>query len=92
MARSEDFQSGADSVRSPQFTSIQQQHSANFRAMSVLDTPSVIPNQNGIGAQDLQRKIMGVRDSGSGRAQSTSDSQVWLTNPETATRKDKRDG
>ncbi len=92
MARSVDFQSGADSVRSPQFKSVQQQHGVNFRAMSVLDTPAVIPNQNGIGAQDLQRKIMGVRDSGSGRSQSTSDSQIWLTNPDTAHRKDQSNG
>ena len=87
MARSKDFADGAERVRQPQFKSIQQQHNANFRALSVLDTPSVIPNQNGMGEQDLQRRIMGNRSSSSGRSQSTFDRQIWLTNPDTAPRK-----
>lgn len=92
MARSEEFQSGADSVRSPQFSSVQQQGNRNFRALSVLDTPNVIPNQNGMGASDLQRKIMGQRSSASGSTKSTQDSQIWLTSPETAHRKDQSNG
>lgn len=87
MARTEEFTSGADAVRQPQFSSVQQQHARNFQAMSVLDTPNVIPNQNGIGAPDLQRKIMGSRSSFSGSAQSTFDKSIWLTNPDTANRK-----
>jgi hypothetical protein len=82
MARSEDFQSGADSVRQPQFESIQQQGNRNFRAMSVLDTPSVIPNQNGMGTGDLQRRMIGFRDSATGRSESTYDKQIWLSHPE----------
>lgn len=78
MTRSEDFEGGAASVREPQFKSVQQQSNVNFRAMSVLDTPLVIPNQNGLGENDLQRKIMGRTESTSGRSQGTFDQQLWL--------------
>jgi hypothetical protein len=81
MARSEEFTSGADSVRQPQFQSVQQQHNRNFRAMSVLDTPAVIPNQNGMGSSDLQRRMIGFRDSATGRSESTYDKQIWLSHP-----------
>ncbi len=78
MARSEDFAGGAASVREPQFKSVQQQSNANFRALSVLDTPSVIPNQNGMGANDLERRKMGRTDSVAGRSPETYSQQMWL--------------
>lgn len=78
MARSVDFQGGADEVRQPQFRSVQQQHNANFRALSVLDTPAVIPNQNGLGAADWERRKMGRVESTLGRATETFDRQLWL--------------
>jgi hypothetical protein len=81
MARTEDFQGGADSVRQPQYQTVQSQHNRNFQAMSVLDTPGVIPNQNGMGQNDLRRRIMGFRDSISGTAESTFDKRLWLSNP-----------
>lgn len=84
MARTEDFQDGAARVREPQFKSVQQQHNGNFRAMSVLDVPGSIPNQNGLGREDLQRRIMGYQDTVSGRSQSTFDQELWLHNPESA--------
>lgn len=86
MTRSEDFQGGADGAREPQFKSVQTQHNANFRGMSVLDTPNVIPNQNGLGTADLQRRIMGFHESISGRSEGTFDKQIWLRTPETAQR------
>lgn len=78
MTRSEDFADGADSVRQPQFRSVQQQSNANFRALSVLDTPLVVPNQNGMGSNDLERKMMGRSESPSGRSQETFNQQLWL--------------
>lgn len=94
MARSEDFVDGAERVRQPQFTSIQQQHNANFRAMSVLDTPYAIPNQNGMGQADLQRRMIGFRESATGRSDSTYDKGIWLSHPDTSprTRKKEDDG
>lgn len=86
MARSDEFADGAERVRQPQFRSIQQQHNANFRAMSVLDTPSVIPNQNGMGVGDLERRKIGFRDSATGRSESTYDKQIWLSHPDTTPR------
>lgn len=82
MARSEDFAGGAEEVRQPQFRSVQQQHNANFHALSVLDLPSSLPNQNGMGQQDLQRRMMGFTESVSGRATSTFDKQLWMHNSE----------
>jgi hypothetical protein len=90
MARSEDFAGGAEEVRQPQFQSVQQQHNRNFRAMSVLDTPSVIPNQNGMGTSDLQRRMIGFRDSATGRSESTYDKQIWLSHPDETPRNDAR--
>lgn len=86
MTRSEDFVDGAERVRQPQFQSVQQQHNRNFQAMSVLDTPSVIPNQNGMGTGDLQRRMIGFRDSATGRSESTYDKQIWLTHRESSQR------
>jgi hypothetical protein len=91
MARTEEFNGGADSVRQPRFTSVQQQHNANFRAMSVLDTPSVIPNQNGMGTGDLQRRMIGFRESATGRSESTYDKQIWLSHPDSAPRSRKKE-
>jgi hypothetical protein len=92
MTRSEDFADGAERVRQPQFKSVQQQHNANFRAMSVLDTPYSIPNQNGMGTSDLQRRMIGFRDAATGRSDSTYDKQIWLGHPETTSRKQDSDG
>jgi hypothetical protein len=91
MARTEEFQSGADSVRQPRFQSVQTQHNANFRTMSVLDTPYAIPNQNGMGTQDLQRRMIGFREAAGGRSQSTYDQQIWLSHPDTTPRRKKED-
>lgn len=90
MARSEDFADGAERVRQPQFTSVQQQHNRNFQAMSVLDTPSVRPNQNGLGVADLQRRMIGFKDSATGRSESTYDQQIWLSHPDTTPRNEAR--
>lgn len=91
MARSEDFADGAERVRQPQFTSIQQQHNANFKAMSILDTPYIIPNQNGMGASDLQRKMIGFQGGATGRSDETYDKQIWLNHRENTTRTRKQD-
>lgn len=86
MARSEDFAGGADAAREPQFKTVQSQHNANFHGMSVLDTPYTIPNQNGMGSADLQRRIMGFHESVSGQSESTFDQSIWLRTPENANR------
>lgn len=80
MARTEDFNDGFDKVRTPQFESIQQQSNRNYAATSVLD--NIIPNQNGMGASDLQRRLVGSQGSPVGRAESTFDKQLWLRHPE----------
>jgi hypothetical protein len=90
MTRSEDFADGAERVRQPQFQSVQTQHNANFRAMSVLDTPYAIPNQNGIGTQDLQRRMIGFKDAATGRSEGTYDQQIWLSHPETTPRSSRK--
>lgn len=81
MARSEDFAGGVEAARTPQFSTIQSQHARNFQAMSVLDLPHVLPNQNGMGQADLQRRRMGLSESGAGRSQSTVDDQMWIRSP-----------
>lgn len=78
MARTEEFADGAARVKQPQFQSVQQQANEKFAALSVLDTPLVIPNQNGLGKDDLQRKIMGRTETVSGRSKTTFDDQLWL--------------
>lgn len=78
MARTEEFDDGAAKVRQPQFASVQQQANRNFQALSVLDTPNIIPNQNGLGEDDLQRKIVGRTETPSGRSKATFDRQLWL--------------
>jgi hypothetical protein len=89
MARSEDFAGGAEEVRQPQFRSVQQQHTRNYQAMSVLDTPGIIPNQNGLGTADLERKKLGRTESASGRSNETFDRQLWLQSAESTTRRDR---
>lgn len=84
MARSEDFAGGFESVRSPQFQSVQQQANRNFQAISVLD--NITPNQNGMGSADLQRQMVGVKDSASGRSEDTFDRQLWLRHQEPSNR------
>jgi hypothetical protein len=84
MARSEDFAEGSERARRPQFQSVQQMSNRNFQAISVLD--NVIPNPNGMGQPDLQRRLVGSQGSASGRAQSTFDRQLWLKHPEPANR------
>lgn len=91
MTRTEEFSNGAERVRSPQFETVQSQHNRNFQPASVLDTPYAIPNQNGMGQQDLQRRMIGFRDAASGRAQSTYDQQIWLKHPDTSPRTRKKD-
>lgn len=80
MTRSEEFGDGAESVRTPKFESIQQQGIRNYEATSVLD--NLRPNQNGLGEQDLQRTMMGVKQSYAGTAQSTADQKLWLKHRE----------
>lgn len=84
MTRSEDFADGAERVRNPRFESVQQQANRNFQALSVLD--NVMPNQNGLGAQDLQRRLVGSTGGATGRSQSTFDKQLWLRHPEPTAR------
>lgn len=81
MARSDEFAGGAEGARAPQFATIQSQHARNFQAMSVLDLPHALPNQNGMGQADLQRRRMGLAGSVSGRSQSTVDDQMWIRSP-----------
>ena len=81
MTRTEDFAGGVEGARAPQFSTIQSQHARNFQAMSVLDLPHALPNQNGLGAADLQRRRMGQIGSVSGRSQSTVDDQLWIRAP-----------
>lgn len=90
MTRSEDFQGGADSVRQPQFRSVQQQHNANFRPMSVLDLPGSLPNQNGMGSADLKRRMMGFFESAMGLSQTTYDSKLWLRSPQDTAQRSSR--
>ncbi len=84
MTRSEEFQGGNESARSPQFRSVQQQANRNFQATSVLD--NVLPNQNGMGRADLERRMVGSRNSPVGRSQTTFDKQLWLRHAEPANR------
>lgn len=84
MARTEDFQGGYGEVREPQFRSVQQQANRNFEALSVLD--NLVPNQNGMGQADLQRKMVGSQNSPTGRSESTFDKQLWLRHQEPANR------
>jgi hypothetical protein len=84
MPRSEEFSEGTERARQPQFQSVQQQANRNFQALSVLD--NVIPNQNGMGSTDLQRRMVGSQGSVSGRSQTTFDRQLWLKHPEPANR------
>ena len=95
MTRSEDFSDGYERVRSPQFESIQQQHNRNYMATSVLD--NIMPNANGMGAQDFQRHLVGRTGSPMGTSQSTWDTQLWLSHKEPSnrvkrTQKDRSDG
>lgn len=87
--RREDFDSAAESVRSPQFKSVQQQSNDRWQAMSILDLPSSLPNQNGMGAADLQRRMMGVPQSPIGSADSTYDRRLWLRSPTNSQRRDR---
>jgi hypothetical protein len=82
MDRSAEFQDGQERAQRPQFQTVQSQHNANFHALSVLDLPSALPTQNGLGSADLQRKMMGVQDSASGRSESTYDQRLWMRQPE----------
>jgi hypothetical protein len=84
MARSQDFAEGTEQARNPQFQSVQQQSNRRFQAISVMD--NVIPNQNGMGQNDLQRRLVGSQGSLSGRSQATFDRQLWLKHPEPANR------
>lgn len=84
MARSEEFGEGFAKVREPQFKSVQQQSNRNFQATSVLD--NVMPNQNGMGSQDLERRMVGSQGPTVGRSQETFDKQLWLRHPDTAYR------
>jgi hypothetical protein len=84
MARSEEFAEGYESVRRPQFQSVQQQSNRHFTPMSVLD--NIIPNQNGMGTQDLQRRMVGSTGGAVGRSQATFDRQLWLRHPEPTAR------
>ncbi len=86
MARSDDFNEGSERARTPQFQSIQQQSNRNYVAMSTLD--NVIPNNNGMGEPDLQRKLRGSQGSSSGRSEATFDKQLWLKHPEPTNRAD----
>ena len=76
MTRTEEFSGGAEEVRSPQFRSVQQQANRHFTATSVLD--NVIPNQNGMGTADLERRMVGSENSLVGRSKETFDRQLWL--------------
>lgn len=90
MARSEDFAGGFESVREPQFKSVQQQHNQNYQPTSVLD--NVMPNQNGMGAQDLQRRLVGSQGAATGRSQETFDRQLWLRHQEPSQRVKRLEG
>lgn len=89
-ARSEDFAGGFESVREPQFRSVQQIHNDNYRATSVLD--NLTPNQNGMGAQDLQRRLVGSQGAATGRSSETFDKQLWLRHQEPSQRAKRLEG
>ncbi len=80
MARTEEFNSGNESARFPVFQSVQQQSNRNFTATSVLD--NVIPNQNGMGQADLERRLVGSQGSPVGRSETTFNRQLWLRHRE----------
>jgi hypothetical protein len=84
MTRTDEFIDGTDRARMPQFESVQQQANRNYQPRSVLD--NVIPNQNGMGTQDLQRRMVGSQNSSVGRSESTFDRQLWLRHPEPSNR------
>lgn len=84
MDRSAEFEDGFAQVREPKFQTVQAQHNANYRATSVLD--NVIPNQNGLGSSDLQRRLVGSQGAATGRSQETFDRQLWLRHPEPSNR------
>lgn len=76
MARSEEFSGGYSAAQSPQYRSVQQQHNRNYQKLSVLD--NLMPNQNGMGASDLQRRLVGISHSGSGTSKNTFDKSLWI--------------
>lgn len=73
--RSAVMQQGAESVREPQFRTVQHS-SGKYSNTSVLD--NLQPSGNGRSALDRQRLLMGVNHSASGQAQSTFDQRLWL--------------
>lgn len=75
-ARSQDFFAGSENVRHPQFQPVQM---LPYRRTSTLD--NLFPTGNGMGTQDKQRQMMGVRTSAIGQSSDTFDKSLWLRNP-----------
>lgn len=73
--RSQDFYDGSEASRSPSFRPIQTEP---YRRTSTLD--NLFPTGNGMGEQDKQRALMGVRHAPIGQSDSTYQSSLWLRN------------
>lgn len=84
--------SGAANAQAPQFQTVQAQHNRNFRAQSVLDMPLILPNQNGMGVADLQRRKMGLNVSSTGQSDTTFEDQIWVkSQPQDLSRKNRKE-
>lgn len=74
VARSQNFYEGSESVRHPALRPVQ---TFPYRRTSVLDTLQPI-SPNGLGTQDRQRALMGIRSSALGQSDSNFDKKIWL--------------
>jgi len=71
--RSAEMVDGAERVREPRFNL---QTMNKYTRTSVLD--NLRPTANGFGQADQQRRLMGVRGSGSGSSEGTFEKRLWL--------------
>lgn len=86
-SRTAEMVRGSESVREPQFRTMQQRPreggvagAPSYRRTSVLD--SLQPSGNGMSARDNERQMFGMKSQGLG--QDTADKSMWLANPSTA--------
>lgn len=80
--RSQNFYEGSESVRQPQFKTIQQVP-GTYRRTSTLD--NLYPTGNGMDDQGRQRQMMGISSSAIGQSSDSFEKSIWLRNPEQPT-------
>ena len=75
-SRNGSFVAGSESVRQPEFSSMQQQHRIGYQRTSLLD--NLQPSGNGYGSADRQRLVLGVNNSANGQSSGNFDDSLWL--------------